>query len=1186
MRLSKIKLAGFKSFVDPTVLSFPSDLVSILGPNGCGKSNTIDAVRWVMGESSAKNLRGESMTDVIFNGSSGRKPVGQCTVELLFDNSDGTIGGEYAQYNEISVKRTVNRDAQSQYFLNNVRCRRRDVTDLFLGTGLGPRSYSIIEQGMISRLIESKPEELRVYIEEAAGISKYKERRKETETRIRHTRENLERLDDIRVELDKQIAHLHRQARTAERYTELKKDERLKKAQLQALRWDALDIKVTQQNTQVQEKEISLEQQMSELRAVEAGIEESREINVEANDAFNTVQGDFYRIGADIARVEQAITHAKEKNQQLKEDFTQAERSFENVNVHLQEDEEKLIVLNSQLQAVEPEFEQASELEEQSSAMLADYEHAMQDWQMRWDEFNQQSQEPSQTAQIERTKISQVEQNIVNHERRIEKLQDELKLSSADHLEESLQTLELDVSASEEVTHTLQEQLEQEREVIQNSRDENHHINNELDRHRSDLQAMKGRKASLEALQQAALGKNDKALQQWLQAQNIADVPRIAEKIRVKEHWNTATECVLGDYLEASCVDSINPLIEQLKALEKSNLILVETKTANQESSQYSDDLDKLINEHQQDIDLPLLSSFIEGVNELIKPRLSGVFAATDLTQAVAYRQHLTSHQSIITQDGIWLGSNWLRVINETDQKGGVLAREQEIKSLNEEFVVKQQLVDELSEQIEQGRVQLREMEHNRENLQTEFNQHNRKLSELRSQSSAKQSRLEQMNARVARIHSEITEIEQQVDEAKINIEESTERLHTALEMIEEFSLQREQLTQERESHREQLDEMRIKSREHREQSHALEIRLRGIKTEVTSIEQGMIRLKSQLEQLSQRRQQLMAMMTDDEGDSIQQLDGELENHLEARILVEEQLALARQKVEEVDQALRAFDQQRAQIETTLQAYRSELENLRIASQELLVRRETLKEQVDESGFSLESLFMGMPQEASETIWKSEVDNLAQKIQRLGSINLAAIDEYKEQSERKEYLDAQNEDLLNALDTLEGAIAKIDRETRTRFRETFDKINSGVQRLFPKLFGGGHAYLDLTGDDLLNTGVTIMARPPGKRNSTIHLLSGGEKAMTAVSLVFAIFELNPAPFCMLDEVDAPLDEANVVRFCAMVKEMSQQVQFIYITHNKTTMEMSDHLCGVTMKEPGVSRIVDVDIREAVEMVES
>ncbi len=1179
MRLSKIKLAGFKSFVDPTVLSFPSDLVSILGPNGCGKSNTIDAVRWVMGESSAKNLRGESMTDVIFNGSSGRKPVGQCTVELLFDNSDGTITGEYANYNEISVKRSVNRDAQSQYFLNSARCRRRDVTDLFLGTGLGPRSYSIIEQGMISRLIESKPEELRVYIEEAAGISKYKERRRETETRIRHTRENIERLDDVRLELEKQIAHLQRQARTAERYSELKKEERLKKAQLQALRWDEIDNKARQQETQIREKEITLEQHISELRTIEAGIEESREMHIDANDSFNTVQGDFYRVGAEIARVEQAITHAKEKNQQHKDDLEQAEHSFENINTHLQQDNEKLDSLKSQLLEVEPEFEQASELEEQSAQMLADYEHSMQDWQMRWDEFTQQSQEPSQTAQIERNKISQFEQNILNQQRRIEKLKEEAKQLSTQHLQDSLLSIQTEVNESEEITSNMQHQLEHERDNIQSIRDENHQLNNELDKQRSRLQSLQGRKASLEALQQAALGKNDKTLNHWLEQQNIVDSPRIAEQISVKENWEQAVECVLGDYLEATCVASIEPLFQQLEALEKSNLTLIETH------SQLSSEPFTQTDNSASDMPLSLLENYIEGATHLIKPYLQGVYAADELSQAVAQRKQLKINQSIITRDGIWIGPNWLRVIKDTDQKGGVLAREQELKELNEQFEQLQQLVDEFGEKIDLGRIKQLEIEHNRENLQIEFNQYNRKLSELRTLLSSKQSRLEQITLRKTRIQNEIQEIVLQSEEEKIIIEESTEHLHVALEMIDDFAQQRELLSQERESHRNQLEEMRIKARENRECSHALEIRFRGLKTELSSTEQGMIRLKGQMQQLSNRRQQLLDIMLEDD-DPVQQLSNELEIHLESRIFVEEQLTQARHKVEELDHALREFDKNRAQIENTLQSLRSELEHLRIASQELIVRRQTLNEQIDETGFSLEELFLGMPQEASESVWKSDVNDLAQRIQRLGSINLAAIDEFKEQSERKQYLDAQNDDLLSALDTLEGAIAKIDRETRTRFKETFDKINTGVQRLFPKLFGGGHAYLDLTGDDLLNTGVTIMARPPGKRNSTIHLLSGGEKAMTAVSLVFAIFELNPAPFCMLDEVDAPLDEANVARFCAMVKEMSEQVQFIYITHNKTTMEMSDHLCGVTMKEPGVSRIVDVDIHEAVEMVES
>ncbi len=1177
MRLSKIKLAGFKSFVDPTTLSFPSDLVSILGPNGCGKSNTIDAVRWVLGESSAKNLRGQSMTDVIFNGSTSRKPIGQCTVELLFDNSDGTIIGEYAQYNEISVKRQINRAAQSQYFLNNNRCRRRDVTDLFLGTGLGPRSYSIIEQGMISRLIESKPEELRVYIEEAAGISKYKERRKETENRIRHTRENIERLDDVRLELDKQINHLQRQARTAERYTELKKEERLKKAQLQALRWKNIDGNAKQQETTIREKEMTLEHTISELRGIELHIEESREMLIDSNDLFNTVQGQFYQIGADIAQVEQAISHSKEKSQQYKDDFKQVDMSFEKANRQLLDDQDKLTELNEQLFEIEPDFEQRRELEEHSTQLLADYEHSMQDWQIRWDEFNQQSQEPTQTAQIERSKISQLEQNISHYEQRIEKLQNEEQQLSTLHLQNALETLESELLESEKITTHLQEQLALERESIQTIRENNQQLDKELDQQRSQLQTLKGRKASLDTLQQVALGKNDKHLTQWMTQQNIVDQPRIAEQIKVDEKWQKAVECVLGDYLEASCVTQIEPLLSQLECLEKSNISLIEAPL----NPFFTEEISRV-----RSGNLPPLADYIEGEKTLIATHLSGVFVANELAIAIKYRKELTAHQSIITPDGIWMGENWLRVIKETDQKGGVLAREQDIKALAQKIEHYQEQVEVLSERIEQGRSEQREQEHTRENRQIEFNQYNKQHSELRSQLSNKQARLEQLNSRVVRIQSEIEEIEGQSEEDNSLIEEATEQLYLALEMIDEFTQQREVLTQERDTHRSQLDEMRIKAREDREQSHALEIQLRGIKMECTSTEQAMMRLSEQVKQLSQRKQQLLDLMNEDDSDPVQQLMIELENHLEQRIMVEEQLSQSRQKVEELEQAQREFDSKRSHIEQKIQTLRAELETVRIASSELNVHRQTLNEQVIESGFALKELLFELPEEANESLWKSAVSDLVQRIQRLGSINLAAIDEYKEQSERKTYLDAQNEDLLSALDILEGAIAKIDRETRTRFKETFDKINSGVQRLFPKLFGGGHAYLDLTGGDLLNTGVTIMARPPGKRNSTIHLLSGGEKAMTAVALVFAIFELNPAPFCMLDEVDAPLDEANVGRFCAMVKEMSNQVQFIYITHNKTTMEMSDHLCGVTMKEAGVSRIVDVDIHEAVEMVET
>jgi chromosome segregation protein len=1173
MRLSKIKLAGFKSFVDPTVLSFPSNLVSILGPNGCGKSNTIDAVRWVLGESSAKNLRGNSMTDVIFNGSSGRKPIGQASVELIFDNSDGMIVGEYAKYNEISVKRIVNREAQSQYYLNNVRCRRRDVTDLFLGTGLGPRSYSIIEQGMISRLIESRPEELRVYIEEAAGISKYKERRKETETRIRHTRENLERLDDIRGELEKQIAHLQRQARTAEKYTEYKKEERLTRAQLQALRWDDNDKQVKRQDAKITEKEILLEQHMADLRSVEAGLESSREEHIEANESFNQIQGEFYRIGAEIARVEQAITHAREKSLQYQKDLDQAEKAYENAHLHLQQDEQKMAYLAAQIEALEPEFEEAQEKEHQSAQLLAEHESSMQDWQFRWDEFNQNAQEPTQTAQVERARINQLEQNIINQQRRVEKLEDELSHFSFVHLEDSIGQLESETEAAEQLTEELQFQLDQERESIQSIRDENYEYNQQLDSFRSELQLSKGRKSSLEALQQAALGKTNQSLNQWMKKHQLSDKPLLAEKVSVKDGWDNAVECVLGNYLQATCVEQLDSFSRILGELGENSINLLETI-----SSPFSD------NHTQTPISLPLLVDYIEPL-ELIQPLVAGVFAAEDLPTALAHRKQLMIHQSIITREGIWLGPNWLRIVRESNHKGGILAREQELKALDEQLSLVEENVSRLAEEVDQGRIQLQDKEHHRENIQVEYNQQNRKLSELRSQLSTKQVRLEQMNSRKERIESDIKDIYEQLEIEKLSIEESTERLHTALEMMEDYSGQREALTQERENFQQLLEDIRIKAREDREHSHSLEIQLRGIKSEFNSLEQAISRLQEQLEELGSRREQLLELIHDDD-DPLERFNLELETHLQNRLQVEEQLSAARTQVEELEQRLRNFDHKRAEIENELQSNRNQLEEVRIASQELIVRRQTLLEQVNESGFILEELLKDMPEEANERVWREQVAQIGLRIQRLGSINLAAIEEFKEQSERKQYLDSQNDDLISALDTLEGAIAKIDRETRTRFRETFDKINSGVQRLFPKLFGGGHAYLDLTGDDLLNTGVTIMARPPGKRNSTIHLLSGGEKAMTAVALVFAIFELNPAPFCMLDEVDAPLDEANVGRFCALVKEMSEKVQFIYITHNKITMEMSDHLCGVTMKEPGVSRIVDVDIHEAVEMVES
>jgi chromosome segregation protein len=577
MRLTKIKLAGFKSFVDPTSIPLPSNLIGVVGPNGCGKSNVIDAVRWVMGESSAKHLRGDSMADVIFNGSSARKPVGQATVEMLFDNSDGTIKGEFADYNEISIRRTVSRDGQSQYFLNGTRCRRRDVTGIFLGTGLGPRSYSIIEQGMISRLIEAKPEDLRNFLEEAAGISKYKERRRETENRIRRTRENLDRLSDLRDELGKQIDRLQRQSRSAEKYKEFKQEERLLKGQLTALRWKGMDGQAGEREKQIREKEAAYEEQVAKQRAIETEIEKLRDLNVEATETFNEVQGRYYSVGGDIARVEQSIQHANERRAEQEEELKTAERGWIESETHLASDRSKIEELTQSLTELQPDLEKTQATQEASGSALAAAEQAMHDWQVNWDEFNQASTEPARAAEVERTQIQNLEQQFIQNERRIEKLREELTRLSHEGLEQEIAERLGQVTEYSEQTTGLEARLQEQQQAIESARETNHQLSSQLDEQRSQLQSSKGRLSSLEALQQAALGKTEGDTAQWLSDNGFNNAQRLAQGLKVADGWERAVECVLGFHLEAVCVDGFDSAAGHLASLESGALALFDT---------------------------------------------------------------------------------------------------------------------------------------------------------------------------------------------------------------------------------------------------------------------------------------------------------------------------------------------------------------------------------------------------------------------------------------------------------------------------------------------------------------------------------------------------------------------------------------------------------------------------------
>ncbi|MES9904715.1 MAG: chromosome segregation protein SMC [Sedimenticola sp.] len=1166
MRLEKIKLAGFKSFVDPTTVHFPSNLIGVVGPNGCGKSNIIDAVRWVMGESSAKMLRGESMADVIFNGSTSRKPVGTASIELQFDNSDGSAGGQYVQYNTISVKRQVSRDGQSNYYLNGVRCRRRDITDLFLGTGLGPRSYSIIEQGMISRLIEARPEDLRAFLEEAAGISKYKERRRETENRISRTRENLDRLNDLREEIAKQLQHLQRQAATAERYKKYKEQERRLQAELLALRWQVMDEDIRGKERNIKELETDLEAAIAKQRRLEAEIEQSRDQHTEANDSFNVIQGRYYAVGSEIARLEQAIQFAKQSRSKSEQDLHQADQAWRESTDHQQQDASRLKELETALEEQEPELEQIREVEMHSAARLAEAEEAMGRWQEEWEGFNRIAAEQAQTAQVERTRINHLEEQEQNLRLRMERFRMELQQLTDQKLLEEIAALEAGETERREQVVLLQEQLNHTVEQINTIREQNTQQINTLDETRAGLQTARGRHASLEALQQAALGKQGEAVTHWLESHDLVKAARLAEKIVVEDRWQRAVETVLGFHLQAICTDRLDSIGGLLGSLESGSLTLFDTKA--QPSANSSGEGALAVK-----VDAPWS---LDGL-------LMGVYTAETIEQALDRRQTLAAGESVITPDGVWLGANWLRLNREGDETSGVLEREQEIRELMQKMEQLTTRVEDLVAGVESGREHLQQTEQSREQGQRRLNEINRALSDLRSNLSGKRTRAEHLKNRSRHIDGEVSELAEQIEHDLEDLEMAKMRLHTALEEMETLSGRRESLIRQRDEFSSTLTEHRKVAEQRRTQAHEIALRIESMRSSRTSLVQNLERMSSRLAHLVNQREELTHTLDESEKPMHEQTE-ELEKQLGQRVAVESELTRARNNLEEIDGTLRRLEQDRTGAEQAVQQQRVALEQARMACREVQIRCKTLDEQIKESGFQHDQLFLEMPGDADAEAWREEVERMDMRIRRLGPINLAAIDEFEEQSERMTYLDAQHADVTESLDTLENAIRKIDRETRTRFKETFDAVNSGLQTKFPKLFGGGHAYLQLTGDDLLDTGVTVMARPPGKRNSSIHLLSGGEKALTAVALVFAIFELNPAPFCMLDEVDAPLDDANVVRFCELVKSMSDQVQFILITHSKITMEIAHHLSGVTMHEPGVSRMVTVDVEAAAQMV--
>ena len=1163
MRLRKMKMAGFKSFVDPTTLTFPSEMVGIVGPNGCGKSNIVDAIRWVMGASS-KNIRGDTLEDVIFKGSSNRKPVGQASIELVFDNSEGKAGGQYASYSEIAVRRQVSRDGQSKYYLNGSPCRRRDVSDIFLGTGLGPRSYAIIEQGTISRLIDAKPEEMRAHLEEAAGISKYKERRRETENRIRHTRENLDRLHDLIEEVDKQITKLKRQASAAERYKVLKAEERRAQAELVVLRLKLMDEQVQSQHQLVESKETQLEQTIAQLRALEAEIEQSRQSHAVANEAMNKVQGDYYQIGADISRLEQSIQHANETKQRYQGEQQQAQQNLVSLQNELSKEQLAQQSFDQQIEQMMTELNNLNEQYDVVGEAVTSAEQAEKLWRQAWDQLIEETNEPSHQVEVHSQKIQFIDQEIARlQDRQVRTQSEHANLIENEH-DIDLHGLEMQVSEREKQVQESKFSLESIQQEIIKSRQSIDAFVKQIDDSKAQQQKSQSQLTRLQALQDAALKGEGQELKEWLGEHEYGQLNRLAEFISVESGWERAAETVLEGFLDALCINDLDQAAHHFHGLQKGSVTFYQRQDAS--STQ------------------PLQGTLASKVTTdlAITNELQNILIAETLEQALNMRKNLQAGQSVVTPEGMWFGEHWVRYSNAVSASEGVLSRKAEITDLQKALNQINEQYEDLNNRHKQSVEKLSQQEKQREEIQQKHNQAFQEAAEkqaelIRSKESVEhwQQRDTQLRHFIDEVQKQLLDYQQQRQQAETHRDAAQINLSSLQARKQELMTRKEQVVMEFDNKKQQANHLQ-------ERRHALQLEIEANRTRAATSQSIVSRLNMQQSELEQRCNDLVKLVSESAA-PIDELSSTLAQTLEGRLEVESQLLASRKQVEAIEADIRTKDEQRLATDNKINDEREILGQQRMKWQELTVRMQTLQEQLEQYEWSLEQLKNEMPEQAQESEWQQKVDSIEEKIKRLGSINLAAIDEFKEQSERKQYLDAQDEDLTKALDTLESAIRKIDRETKERFKETFDQVNTHIQRMYPRLFPGGKAYLEMSGDDLLTAGVVIMARPPGKRVSSIQLLSGGEKALTAAALVLAIFELNPAPFCLLDEVDAPLDDANVGRFCDLIKDMSQHVQFIFITHNKSSMSYANHMLGVTMNEPGVSRLVSVDIDAAAEL---
>jgi len=1168
VRLSSIKLSGFKSFVDPTNFQVPGQLVGVVGPNGCGKSNIIDAVRWVLGESKASELRGESMQDVIFNGSTHRKPAGRSSVELVFDNNAGKAAGQWGQYAEIAVKRTLTRDGTSTYYINGQPVRRRDIQDIFLGTGLGPRAYAIIGQGMISRIIESRPEELRVFLEEAAGVSKYKERRRETENRLSDTRENLLRVEDILRELNANLEKLEAQAAVARRFQQMQSDQEEKQKLLWLLRKNDANAEQVRFFREIEDAQTGLEAQTAQLRGVELDLEHLRQAHFAAGDRLHTAQGALYSVNAEIGSLEAQIKFVVESRTRLQNQIATLSAQRDGWSTQAEEHREGQEEAEMQLEELAARAEGAQIAVEVHGERLPELEAA---WRAGQDAANAARarimavQQRIELAAAHGRNAGGILANLVVRRERLQQERNTLNLPDSATLDNLRLQLEEKQLALEEQTQALDDATARQDTVEADRR----LANGDVQRESAANTQLEARLAALRQMQDRVQTKGK--VQPWLQKHALADLPRLWQQLDVEAGWETALEAVLRERAGALDVSNLDATKVFFNDPPPARLALYAPQPGAARDPAPAG--------------LTPFASLLRindaGVRGVLDDWLHGVYIAQDASEAFDARARLPHGASFVTRQGHVITRSSVRFHAPDAEQDGMLARQHEIDNTDKQVRAQALLANEARERAARADAAVLDLARRVQDARARVATLQREVHALQIEV-LKQSEIEaRFNQRSGQIAADLTEIAAQEAEqrqAQAEAEQTFEELEMQLAELQEASEDDQAAFQDQEQ---ALARAREHLRDLERGAQEAQFAERAQRSRIDELRRTIATAATQAEQvgasLAQARVELAALESGSAHEGLQVL-------LDGRTTQEAALSSARHELDQVAQQLRTAEESRMQTERSLQPQRDRITELQLKEQAARLNQEQFAEALAATGADEAELQAKLVPDLKPQYLQGEVTRLTNAIAGLGAVNLAAVDELAQASERKHFLDSQNADLSEAIATLEDAIGRIDRETRDLLQDTFDRVNGHFSELFPILFGGGNARLVMTGDEILDAGVQVMAQPPGKKNATIHLLSGGEKALTATALVFSMFRLNPAPFCLLDEVDAPLDDANTERFCRMVKRMSEHTQFLFISHNKIAMEMASQLIGVTMQEQGVSRIVAVDMEAAADLV--